>query len=349
MTHPSRATIKDVAIESGVSATTVSHVLNEVQGKRISPETRSRVLSVAQVLHYHPNPLARSLRTRRSNTLGLVVEAVPIKGSVGQLLLGAQHAAHEAGSLLLLDPGLRPQRGLDLLADRQVDGIIYAAPADGAPWSTSEGMPIVVVGWGVHDYATNSVVADDRGGARALVELLLEAGHRRIGLLQDTAAGSSTREAASAAYADALAACGQAVDPELVGTADLGGTVVAAVRLQSRPDRPTALCCGSDLTALGVYQAAERLGLAVPEDLSVVALAETMALGEVLQPGLTAVALPYAEMGRLAVANLLDQVVRVEPASVIQHVLPTAVVRRGSTAPPGPAGRRSRHVPLSAA
>src|SRR6476659_4947721 len=132
MTHPSRATIKDVATESGVSVTTVSHVLNEVQGKRISPETRSRVRSAAQVLGYHPNPLARSLRTRRSNTLGLVFEAGPIGGPVGQLLLGAQHAAYQAGSLLMLHPGVAPQRGLELLADRQVDGIIYAAPSEGA-------------------------------------------------------------------------------------------------------------------------------------------------------------------------------------------------------------------------
>jgi LacI family transcriptional regulator len=103
------------------------------------------------------------------------------------------------------------------------------------------------------------------------------------------------------------------------------------------------------VTAVGVYQAAARLGLAVPEDLSVVAFTETLGLGGVLQPGLTTVARPYIEMGRLAVANLLDQIVRVEPAAVVHHVLATTVVRRGSTAPPAPAGRRLGQGPLSAA
>jgi LacI family transcriptional regulator len=334
MTHLSRPTIKDVAIASGVSVTTVSHVLNEVAGKRVSPETRIRVLSCAEGLRYHPNPLARSLRTRRSHTIGLVFEAGPIGGLVGQLLLGAQHAAYQAGSLLLLHPGIAPQRGLELLADRQVDGIIYAAPSDGALWSPLPGLPMVVLGRGVQDYTTSSVVADDRGGARAVVDMLLAAGHRRIGLLQDLTARASCRDLALAAYADALAGYDLPVDPHLLGAVDLLGTSLVAIDLLSRPDPPTALVCGSDLTAVGVYQAAERLGLGIPRDLSVVAFAETLGLGAVLQPGLTAVALPYADMGRWAVANLVGQIVSADPPPVLHHVLATTVVRRGSTGPP---------------
>jgi LacI family transcriptional regulator len=210
-------------------------------------------------------------------------------------------------------------------------------------------MPTVVLGWDAQDFATSSVVADHRGGARTLVEMLLEVGHRRIGLLQDLDACSSSRDGALAAYTNALATYDLEVGPELLGAADLAGTVAAAVALLSVPDPPTALCCGTDVVAVGVYQAAERLGLGVPRDLSVVAFADTLGLGVALQPGLTAVALPYREMGCRAVANLLDQVVRVEPASVVQQVLATTLLRRGSTAPPNPAGRRRRQAPLSAA
>jgi LacI family transcriptional regulator len=266
------------------------------------------------------------------------------------LLLGAQHAASQAGSLLLLHPGLTAQRGLELLADRQVDGIIYAEPSEGALWTALDGMPTVVLGGGIQDHAASSVVADEWRGARTIVEVLLEAGHRRIGLLQDLAASPSARDLRLAAYADALAGYDLPLDPDLLGAAELGGNVVAATGLLSRSDPPTALCCGSDVTAIGVYQAAARLGLVIPRDLSVVAFAETLGLGVVLQPGLTSVAVPYEELGRRAVDSLLQQIICDEPVPVVHDVLATTVVDRGSTAPPlrgGPRARRGAATPGS--
>jgi LacI family transcriptional regulator len=178
-------------------------------------------------------------------------------------------------------------------------------------------------------------VADAAGtSSRALVEVLLEAGHRRIGLMQDMAASPSARDLRLAAYADALAGYGIPVDPYLLGAADLGGTVVAAVGLLSRSDRPTALCCGSDVTAMGVYQAAERLRLVIPRDLSVVAFAETRGLGVILQPGLTSVTIPYLELGHRAVGSLLRQIACAEAAPVVHDVVAATVADRGSTAPP---------------
>ena len=97
-----RATIRDVAERSGVSITTVSHVLNDVPGKRVSPKTRKRVLQVADELLYTPNQLARSLRTQRTRMIGFLSDRVSTTPFAGRMILGAQDAAAEAGSLLVL-------------------------------------------------------------------------------------------------------------------------------------------------------------------------------------------------------------------------------------------------------
>ena len=126
-----RATIRDVAEHSGVSITTVSHVLNDVPGKRVSAKTRQRVLQVVDELRYTPNQIARSLRTQRTRMIGFLSDRVSTTPFAGRMILGAQEAAAEAGSLLVLlnsggDPELE-EREAKALLERQVDGIVYAA------------------------------------------------------------------------------------------------------------------------------------------------------------------------------------------------------------------------------
>ena len=122
--------MRDVAERSGVSVTTVSHVLNEVPGKRVNAETRSRVQRAADELLYRPNQLARGLRTQRSGMIGFLSDQVSTTPYAGRMIVGAQEAAEEAGSLLLLldsggDPD-REDREVEALRERQVDGIVYA-------------------------------------------------------------------------------------------------------------------------------------------------------------------------------------------------------------------------------
>ena len=174
-----RATIKDVAERSGVSITTVSHVLNEVPGKRVSSATRARVLKSAEELLYSPNRLARGLRTQRTQMIGFLSDRVTTTPFAGRMILGAQDAAAEAGSMLVLlnsggDPELE-EREVQALLERQVDGIVYALfyhRVVTPPASLRSG-PVVLLDARTPDGSISSVVPDEVGGSRAAVEELL--------------------------------------------------------------------------------------------------------------------------------------------------------------------------------
>src|SRR5689334_9164071 len=167
-----RITMKDVAERSGVSITTVSHVLNEVPGKRVNAKTRERVLQVAEELLYRPNPLARGLRTQRSGMIGFLSDRVSTTPYAVRMIVGAQDAAAEAGCLLVLlnsggDPDLE-EREIEALLDRQVDGIVYASfyhRVANPPPNLAQG-PAVLLDARSAEGAISSVVPDEVGGAR---------------------------------------------------------------------------------------------------------------------------------------------------------------------------------------
>ena len=186
-----RATIRDVAEHSGVSITTVSHVLNDVPGKRVSSKTRQRVLQVVDELRYTPNQIARSLRTQRTRMIGFLSDRVSTTPFAGRMILGAQEAAAEAGSLLVLfnsggDPELE-EREAKALLERQVDGIVYAAYYHRivTPPKSLRNGPAVLLDARSADGSISSVVPDEVGGSRIAVEELLAYGHRRIGFVNN--------------------------------------------------------------------------------------------------------------------------------------------------------------------
>ncbi|HEY5787120.1 MAG TPA: LacI family DNA-binding transcriptional regulator [Microlunatus sp.] len=338
----SKTTMRDVAERSGVSVTTVSHVLNDVPGKRINPQTRSRVLRAADELLYRPNQLARGLRTQRSGMIGFLSDQVSTTPYAGRMIVGAQAAAEEVGSLLLLldsggDPDLE-EREVEALRERQVDGIVYATYYHRVvhpPANLADG-PVVLLDARSADGSISSVVPDEVGGARSAVEVLLAAGHRRIGFVT-TDEEIAARDLRLTGYRQALEVYGLPFDPALValGGADAQAGFAAAHQLLAPPGRPTAIFCFKDLAAMGVYQAAGELGLSIPEDLSVVGFDDQLLISESLRPGLTTVALPHEEMGRWAVRTLLERIdAPSQPASATHALLPCPVVSRGSVARP---------------
>jgi len=344
----SRVTIKDVAERSGVSITTVSHVLNDVPGKRVNPQTRERVLRVAEELLYRPNQLARGLRTQRSNMIGFLSDRVSTTPHATKMIVGAQDAAAEAGSLLVLlnsggDPDLE-EREIEALLERQVDGIVYALfyhQVATPPANLANG-PAVLLDARSPDGLVSSVVPDEIGGARAAVEALLAAGHRQIGYVA-TNEDIPARMLRLTGFRQALEVYGLEFDPADVieVNPNARGGYDGGRALLTRSNRPTGIFCFKDLAAMGVYQAAGELGLSIPGDLSVVGFDDQELISDSLWPGLTTVALPHFEMGRWAIRTLLGQIEAPEPVPAVHAVLPCPLVRRGSVAPPSrlrPAG-----------
>jgi LacI family transcriptional regulator len=331
----------DVGRLAGVSPTAVSFVINGRVGE-ISEETRDRVLDAIRELGYRPNRAARGLRTRRSHTIGLVSDPVDAATTVARAVAGAHDAAAEQGSRLLLahDPGGRGRRAaVEDLLDRQVDALLIAVGGDRQAARASAGqVPTVLLNVAAPVPGTPAVLPAERQGCRAATELLLGTGHRRIALLVGPPRGWPTRDRLCG-HRDALAAAGLAYDPALTlpgpDRADSG--YARTCRLLGVPAPPTALLCGSDRVATGAYLALAAHGLRVPRDMSVLGYDDGPGLAMELRPALSTVHLPFYEMGRWAVRQLL---LAAPDTGDGRTYLPCPVVRRSSVA--APAGDSAR-------
>ncbi|ATW51514.1 LacI family transcriptional regulator [Streptomyces peucetius subsp. caesius ATCC 27952] len=336
-------TLKDVADRAGVSVSTVSLVINGREAGRVKPAVGRRVRQAAEELGYAPNLQARSLRTRQTNTIGLISDMVASTPFAGRMLAGAQDAAWQAGYLLLLiDTGGHAemeQSAVQTLAQRNVDALIYASMyhreielpeiPQGLPLVVLDGRPTgepPLVDW---------VVPDERGGARAAVEFLIRAGHTRIGFCTVEENVPAARERL-AAYRETLQEHGLAYDPALVSrgaTGDAHSGLRTARELLDRDDRPTALFCYNDRVAMGAYRAARHLGLSVPDDVSLVGFDDQEHVADALEPGLTTVALPHYDMGAWAVRRTLTRIGTEEAAGKHLH-MPCRLVTRDSVTVP---------------
>nr|WSY49453.1 LacI family DNA-binding transcriptional regulator [Streptomyces sp. NBC_00886] len=347
-----RIGIKDVAAAAGVSTATVSHILNGVEGKRASAETRRRVLQVAEELGYAPNGLARGLRLKRSQTIGFVSDEIATTPHAGRMILGAQEAAAAEGLVLLLvntsgDAQLE-RTSIEMLLQRQVDGVLYAAMYHHSvrlPESLGS-TPTVLLDARADDPAIPFVVPDEVQGGYTAVRELTDHGHRRIGVTVQTV-DIPARRGRLEGYRKALAEVGVAYDPSLVaaeavaviGTAagDVDAGYRAARRLLTARQRPTALFCFNDAMAAGAYRAAAELGLSIPADLSVMGFDNQELICEAVHPALSTVQLPHYEMGARGVAQLLTLAATPgrPPGQDTQEMLLCPLVARASvTSPP---------------
>ena len=304
-------TIHDVAERAGVSATTVSHVIN--QTRRVSPELRQRVLDALDALGYQPNALARSLRRKQTFTIGLVIpdNANPF---FAEMARGIEDEAFNSNySVILCNSDGRIEResaALDVLLKRQVDGIILAPAGESAStvnMLNQRGTALVVIDRELPGSMADCVLADHQAGARTAVEHLINLGHRRIGCISGP--GELAPSAARVdGYRTALRAAGLRADPALLypgNFSDHSGHQGAQVLL-ALPDPPTAIFACNDLMAIGVIAAAAEHGIRVPEDLSVVGF-DDIHLAAFFNPPLTSVAQPKYELGKVATALLVER------------------------------------------
>jgi LacI family transcriptional regulator len=343
MTQRSRTRLQDVAAKAGVSTTTVSHVLNDVPGKRITPETRERVRLAAQELAYAPNTAARSLRTQRSHLIALVSDEIATTPFAVQIIRGAQEMASKHGWLLIVvNTGIDAQleaTEIEALRQRQVDGFLYARMFNGdvSVPAALAGAPTVLLDATSQDTSLSSVVPDEFEGGRTATKVLIEHGHTRIGFINNSddipaAAGRL------AGYAAALDEAGIPFDPDCVVRdttliADLG--LHGPRTLMALPDRPTGIFCFNDQVAVKTYYAAAELGLRIPDDLSIVGFDNLELIADGLRPGLTTVALPHYEMGAWAVQTLIRQIDDGDQP-VEQALMTCPLVERGSVGRPKP-------------
>ncbi|HEX8221493.1 MAG TPA: LacI family DNA-binding transcriptional regulator [Chloroflexia bacterium] len=338
-----KPSIQDVARLAGVSQTTVSFVVNDAQAASIPPETRERVWSAVKELNWRPNAMARGLISRRSHTIGFVSDgfvsdemvATPLAGKTIQ---GVQDEAWANDKMVLaLNTGRNrkiERDAIEMLLERQVDGIIYATMFHHSvtPPAAISQVPAVLLDCYAEDRSLPSVVPDEVQGGRAATEVLLEKGHRRVGFINNVDP-MPAQAGRLEGYRQALEAHGVAFDPRLVQygtTTHTSGGYRCAMELMQLPEPPTALFCFNDLTAMGAYDALRHLGLAIPGDVAVVGFDNLELIAAQLSPPLSTMELPHYQMGRWAVRYLLEHADGAREVEPVQHKIACPFIPRSS-------------------
>ncbi len=306
-------TIHDVARIAGVGIGTVSRVLNN--NPNVKPTTREKVLSVIAQLNYKPNPIARSMISRRTNSIGVMIPFFTRPFHI-EILRNVEAALHHTGhQLVLYNIETNTQRDsyfADLPMHRRVDGLlIISLPVEEAVALGFKRAKIPTVLLDTYSPLLTSLVVNNVDGAYQAVKCLTQKGHRRIGFINGLMnEGNFKFNQANDRLIGFHRALGEAdilFDPELMLSSEWNREAArgAALQLLSRTPRPTAIFASSDIQAVGVLEAARTLHIRVPEDLSLIGF-DGIELSELLD--FSTVQQPIEEMGTLSVQKLVAQI-----------------------------------------
>ena len=309
-----RATIEDVARAAGVSRQTVSRAIN---GKgEISPETRRRVLTIADELGYLPSRIARSLATRSSHTIGLVVPDIA-NPFFAEIARGVEEEAYRMGYHVFLSNSAEdPDREWAIirsLEEQRVAGIILCSSRlrdEQLVTLSRRYSPLVFFNRQIEESGISSLLVDDFHGAVKATRYLLERGHRKIGMLRGPERSWSGQQRLSGYRATLLEA---GITPSerwiVAGFPQVDGGRSAALQLLSQSPDVTAILAYNDLVALGAVQACLQMGRSVPADCAIIGF-DDIPLAALVSPALTTVRLDKNEAGRRAMrvlGRLIDQ------------------------------------------
>ncbi len=331
-----KPTIKDIAKLAKVSATTVSMALNH--HPKISRKTRDRIVSIAEELHYYPNYVARSLVSRKSKTLGLIITSI-LNPFYPELAKGIEDKAMESGyNVILCSTGYDPRlqkHFIDLLRSKGVDGIIFTSVEINDPDIKpllDDNFPFVLVNRRIRsnelekmiDYA----VLDNFLGGYMAMQHLNKLGHRRVAIIAGSFAISTAMERTEGAK-KAMRDNGLTLEPELVVECHFSKEKAyeATRELLARESPPTAIFAQNDYMALGVREAVFDAGLSIPEDVALVGF-DNIAASALRGVELTTISQKKYEMGTMAVEILCKRIAD-SSAPVSQIILqPEIVVRK---------------------
>jgi LacI family transcriptional regulator len=327
-----KAKLNDVARRAGVSRSTASRALNGIG--ELSDETRDAVTRAAQDLHYRPSPLARTLRTRRSRTVGLVVPTVA-HSFYAAVTNGAQRTLEEHGyRLILIDSGEDPKTltaAVQTLLDHEVDGILMSTAPVGAEQFNVllDGTPCVFIDELAPGAGVGNVVLENERGMGLLVDHIAGHGHDRIGYLggpTDRTSGSERLRG----FLEAMSRNNLDVLPELVAECEwtIASGFAHAEALLAGERRPSALITASGELGLGALVAARRTNLSIPGDLALASF-DDLYFAPLLEPSLTAIAYDTPSVGQ-AGARLLLAAILGEPAPQRELRIDVELVRRRS-------------------
>jgi len=336
------ATIYDVAKESGVSLATVSNVINN--GPRpVRPETRQRILDAIKRLNYHPNAVARGLARQKTHTIGImfgVVESseIVINAYSAAILQAVLSIASETGyNVTHLTAHWRgADESLRMFRDGRTDGNLIVAPptdSDLLPSLASLDLPLVAISPESGHDEISSVDVDDAEGTRLVMDHLIGLGHKRIAHIAGppNLLSGVTR---LAGYVSALEAAGLTVRDEFIhhGSYSPEAGYEHAKQLLSMPEPPTAIFAANDEIAYGVLEAAQEMGVRVPQDLSLVGV-DDRPMSSRVTPALTTIHQPFDLLGRRATRMLIDAIEGEGPKPQTEFFAPSLVLRQSTSAP----------------
>ena len=333
----SHTTLKSIAKIIGCSDTTVSRVLNgKASQYRISQKKAREILQVAEELNFTPNRLARSLRTRQTQTLGLVIPDIsnPFFASI------ARHVERESRklgySVIVADTEEETDleiKAVNLLKSRNVDGMIISPVGQSVAHLEKHyqaGMPIVVIDRYFPDSPLPFVASDNYNGSKQAVAYFIQNGHRKIACIQGLPYTSPNTDRVRG-YRDALTDAGIAVEERLIVGNSFGeenGYLETKLLLQQNP-RPTAIFALSNLISLGALRAVAEESLNIPHDISIIAF-DDQPYHDYLATPMTTVAQPNSEMGQMAMKLLHNQMQNLDKDQAAGIMLPTKLIIRQS-------------------
>jgi LacI family transcriptional regulator len=334
-------TIKDIARALGLSTSTVSRALRG--SYEISAETRKLVLEYAEKLNYRPNPIALSLKEKRSRSIGIVVCEIA-NNFFSQVINGIESVAYKKGYYVIISQSHesfeREVANTQYLASRSVDGLLISLSTETTDFSHlnklhDKGLPIVFFDRVTEEMPTHKVIANNFNGAYQATEHLIRSGFRRIAHLTISPHLSITKERL-AGYKAALADAHLPFDESLVKYCKYGGLIASETEeavdsLLKSANRPDAIVAASDKLSTGALATLAKRGVRVPEDLAIVGFTNSL-LTDIFQPALTSVRQPAFEMGQVAMELLIELIEAKHPVNKFEtRVLNTELTVRSSS------------------